>query len=858
MVLAEAERRTGLVDVKKKLALLLGLVLVLVAVFLPGCKRAASSFGFGNASESVIHGKLPTNHSGLRREVRLTDNVIAPRGDSWKSELTTIFSSSTAFAEWDLGQPTSIAALYLTGDDNDSYNVSVSDDGQTYRPLWEGRPVGGGGLQPRFADGLKETARYVRVSATGGDGSYALSEFQVFSQTPGTWPPKPTVKDSIPPDEVLRNKILAFGLALSILVIFTWKGAPIWWTLLLLLVPAAAGFDLWRALSIAWPPSTREVALVRGVVAAVGALVVVREVFAPAKLLANRRVTIGAFGVCAALSIGAFYNLGHPQFHDYQNGRPGFVHNFDMRVYFPIAKYFKELRFDGLYLGSVAAYVDDDKSVTLESLRNQQLRSLRTHRMQSVGDSMADIKEVQSRFSPQRWEDFKRDMRYFRENMGVRDYLGSMSDHGGNATPVWFLFGHALFRNAWASNTTLTITAMLDPILMIIALGLVWRAFGVRTALICAIVFGANDFYMFGTCWAGATLRHDWLAYLAIGIALLKLEKWMLAGALLMLSGLIRAFPFFALVGAALPAIWWFGEHIVANKRLPSIAIIKQHQMPILKVALGALITGVVLFLASSALFGFRSWPEWLHKVGMLHRDPHVNHVSLRALIGGPDGIHNRVLAARSSLFAAGIILFAVMVAVGGRRKNIALAATLGTLMIPIVFHPANYYAHFIFVLPMLAVELNDSKKGGALWPMKPAGGGLWIALLGMCAAQYFVAIEKDLGLHFYFSSALIVVCTAALLLVTLASDFGLARQLAPVGVPPDSAPPAPAEEPSPSAEEAAAEDPVSADAPPAEDVDPGASPPDTETTPSSGESDSSESADAEPIAAADRPSSPD
>ena len=203
---------------------------------------------------------------------------------------------------------------------------------------------------------------------------------------------------------------------------------------------------------------------------------------------------------------------------------------------------------------------------------------------------------------------------------------------------------------------------------MLIALGLVWRAFGVRTALICAIVFGANDFYMFGTCWAGATLRHDWLAYLAIGIALLKLEKWMLAGALLMLSGLIRAFPFFALVGAALPAIWWFGEHIVANKRLPSIATIKQHQMPILKVALGALITGVVLFLASSALFGFRSWPEWLHKVGMLHRDPHVNHVSLRALIGGPDGIHNRVLAARSSLFAAGSHQFPGGCGAGGRR----------------------------------------------------------------------------------------------------------------------------------------------------------------------------------------------
>ena len=180
---------------KKKLALALGLVLVLIAVLLPGCKRAASTFGFGGGSESVIHGKLPTKHSGLRREASLTDNVAAPRGDFWKSELTTVFSSAEAFAEWDLGQPTPITALYLTGDDNDSYNVSVSDDGQTFRLLWEGRPVGGGGLQPRSVDDLQATARFVRVSATGGDGSYALSEFQVFSQKPSVWPPRPSVKD---------------------------------------------------------------------------------------------------------------------------------------------------------------------------------------------------------------------------------------------------------------------------------------------------------------------------------------------------------------------------------------------------------------------------------------------------------------------------------------------------------------------------------------------------------------------------------------------------------------------------------------------------------------------------------------
>jgi hypothetical protein len=376
-------------------------------------------------------------------------------------------------------------------------------------------------------------------------------------------------------------------------------------------------------------------------------------------------------------------------------------------------------------------------------------------------------------------------MRYFRENMGVRDYLGSMSDHGGNATPVWFLFGYALFANAPASNTTLTITAMLDPLLLLVAFGCIWRAFGLRTMLVSAIIFGANDFYMFGTCWAGATLRHDWMAYLAIGICMLKLEHWKLAGVFLMMSGLIRAFPFFALVGAAIPTFWWLYDHVRTNKKLPSWATFKQAQRPVLTVALAALITGVVAFLASSAMFGFRAWPEWYHKVSMLQRDPHVNHVSLRALIGGPDGIHTRVMAARASVYIAAIVAFSLMVLFAARKKHISQAATLGTLMIPVAFHPANYYIHFIFVLPMLGLELKRQKEEtGSLWPIKPSDAMIWVVMLLLCAAEYGAAIEKDLGLRFYFSSAMIILTVTTLLVMELIRDYDLGAQLVPAGVP--------------------------------------------------------------------------
>lgn len=853
---------------KKYAAIVAGISLVLLALFLPGCNSRVGRFFGSGASESLIHGKAASKSTGVRRDALLTDNVAAPRADFWKSELTAIFSSAQAFVEWDLGKSTPIRAAYLQGDDNDIYTLSISEDGASFTPIWEARPSGGGGLQARSTDTLQGQGRYIRITAGAGDGSYAVSELQVFSQKPAVWPPNPQVRDSLPPDEVLRSKILIFGLALAVAVALAYKGAPIWWTFALAILPLAAGFDAYRALVLAWPPGTREVALVRGVFAAVGCLIVLRETFSPPRFLADRRVSVAALGLCAVMASAAFYNLGSPQFHDYKNDKPGFVHNFDMRVYFPIAKYFKELRFDGLYLGSVAAYVDDDKSVTLHSLAFTQLRSLKTHRMVKVSESEADIKEVRSRFTDARWQDFKRDMRYFRENMGVRDYLGSMSDHGGNATPVWFLFGHLMFANAHANNTTLTITAMLDPLLLLIAFGCVWRAFGFRTMLVCAIVFGANDFYMFGTCWAGATLRHDWMAYLCIGICMLKLERWSLAGVFLMLSGLIRAFPFFALVGAAIPTMWWLYEHVRANKKLPSIALIKEKQGHILKVALAALITGVVLFLASSAMFGFRSWPEWLHKVSMLQRDPHVNHVSLRALIGGPDGIHTRVMAARQSVYIAAIATFALMVFFSARKKHISQAATLGTLMIPIAFHPANYYIHFIFVLPLLAIQLR-TKKGeeAAAWPIKPADAMFWVVLLLLCAAEYGAAIEKDLGLHFYYSSAMIILAVTTILVMELVREYNLGAQLLPAGLPlpVGGAPPIPIAtepEPAPPSEDLpAAAAPVS-EAPtegPTTDESPAqAAPPASTPTPEVSADTSARKADDKTTAAEDEPKKSD
>src|SRR5690606_31303818 len=142
-------------------------------------------------------------------------------------------------------------------------------------------------------------------------------------------------------------------------------------------------------------------------------------------------------GVLAALSIFAFYNMGTPQFFDHKGREPSVVHNYDMRVYFPVAKYFKELKYDGLYLASVASYAEEHGGVKTPQVQRAELRDLRDHRMRKVSDIEAEVVAVKQRFSDARWNEFKKDMKYFWETMGPGGYLGSMADHGGNATPVW-------------------------------------------------------------------------------------------------------------------------------------------------------------------------------------------------------------------------------------------------------------------------------------------------------------------------------------------------------------------------------------------------------------------------------------
>ena len=132
------------------------------------------------AEGNLLAGKVPSQSEGITEPQRMTDGVASPEGDEWKSTRTSVIAIN-GFAVWDLGEVKPIRAAMLQGDNNDDYLLEGSGDGTTWAPLWRVHTIGEPGLRLRMIRTLEEKARYVRLTARGGDGSFSVSEIELHS-----------------------------------------------------------------------------------------------------------------------------------------------------------------------------------------------------------------------------------------------------------------------------------------------------------------------------------------------------------------------------------------------------------------------------------------------------------------------------------------------------------------------------------------------------------------------------------------------------------------------------------------------------------------------------------------------------
>jgi hypothetical protein len=740
------------------------------------------------AAGDLLAGKRPIRAEGASRPGRMTDAAISVDGGFWRTDLTSVVSGSGEVV-WDLGQVRPIRCGFLQGDNNDWYELGGSEDGTNFTPMWSASPiVGKPGMQSRTVQDLQKSARYVKLTAHGGDGFYSVSELGLFSGCAQDWPPRFVAREGTPEDEAVRWKLVILGIAAVGFMLVNHKGRQDW-VRLLIVIPAgialSATLDLWQL----WPLEEAEQTYVRALVAALAATLVLREYFAPERYPVRPRAVIPTLGLLALVAVASYYHFGMPQFRDNSKGRQTLVHPWDMRVYFPVAKYFDELRFDGLYVASVAAHLDNHPGMTIDQLARVNLRDLHDNEMRTVKDVADEVDSIRQRFSPARWESFKKDMKYFEDVMGAGDYLGSMQDHGGNATPVWIAGAYLLWRNAPANELTLTLTALIDPALLILMFVVLARTFGTRVMLICLIVWGTTDFSRFGTNLMGSTLRADWMVALGLGASALKTRRWALGGGLVAYGGLIRAFPAFSTFFLAVPPAWWLLDTARATRRLPALKELAAAQSPALRAMAGALGTVVVLVGISSAMFGFSgAWVAWTHKIVLHAEQPNSNHVGIRNLVAYSPSLSARAIsesnrssawvswqetqrqtfARRKPLFYLGVLAFLGLGLWACRGRRLDQAAIIGTLMIPVFFYPANYYCHYVFLIPLLA-----TRRGPVLPWFEPEGRTLFGRVSGIVLAMGVVqlpTLAEWPDVTYTYESA-IMMTAYALILYPLARD---------------------------------------------------------------------------------------
>ncbi len=711
----------------------------------------------------MLAGLAPSRSVHVRTPLAMTDGQALMNGRPWDYAPSSHFTRRRGYVEYDLGARRSIGAIWILADHNDTYHVQVSDDGRSFDTLWVIPEARGRGFQPRFEGGLGTATRYLRIGPLEGDDRYAISEVRVYEEPRAEPPDVPRIAGYVP-GRTFRSRTLVFGLALVAWLLLSVARSPRWWRVLAALFPLVAGAQLVSQLVVEWPIGSREVSLVRGTVAAVAASAVALEAFA-VRLRPGRGVVLAVLAICGAIAFMAFYNLGHPQFYDHDTEERTFAHYLDLRQYYTTAKYFDEIGYSGIYAADVAAYLENVPGASMERLARTPMRDLETLRVSSVADQGQAIAEAPRWFAEDRWEEYKRDTEFFRRAMGDRSYLETLVDMGGNATPVWIATTHLLFNAIDPSDLAFTLTGLVDVVLILLALIAVGRTFGPRTMLVCMVVFGANDFIMYGTNWGGATLRHDWMAYLAFGLCSLKKERYALGGALFAASAMIRAFPALALAGAALPALWWLVDYRRSQGRFPPLSVIQIEQHPFVRIVAGASAAAALLFVFSIAVLPGDAWMSWIQKVGRLSSGTQANHISLRLFLSGSESAY-RTLLERMPLFVAAIAAMVLLVIAGARRASPLQAALLGLMLIPAVFYPANYYSHFVWLLPMLAVERPAKSR-----PVRPADALIWVTLLLMCSVQYFAVLAPDQVLRFWLNSALLFASLSTLLVVWRCRD---------------------------------------------------------------------------------------
>lgn len=452
------------------------------------------------------------------------------------------------------------------------------------------------------------------------------------------------------------------------------------------------------------------------VVAALAALLFARRaVLAPTAVRRAERALLIALAGCAWAVYLNFFAL---------HGGGTFVHLHDAAHTYLGAKYFSELRYDGLYPAMLRAEAESYES----RFRDRRARDLDDGSVVHARELLVRSGAVRDRFTPARWTDFKNDLASFQRRLGG-GYANLLLDRGFNGPPPWVAVAGPLANlvpaGDWSALLRLLVAdvVLLAGVFVLVAWGFGWE--GLLAALLYyAVLEGASLGWT-----TGSLLRNSWLFALSAAAAALQRGRPLAAGVALSFAALDRLFPAAFAVALMLRAVarrLREGALPAADRRL-----------------LGSFAaSSSVLLLATLAATGWSAWVEYGRSVlRVAWRNDSVNMLGLARLLGLDGSVFG---------VAAAALCLALLVALALRRaQGLAPAATFA-LGLALLYAGVVLYNYYYVALLLLA----------AGYARRP---DLLALLFAIEAATYTLELFEDRGAYIgWYRNVLVALAIAA------------------------------------------------------------------------------------------------
>lgn len=210
----------------------------------------------------------------------------------------------------------------------------------------------------------------------------------------------------------------------------------------------------------------------------------------------------------------------------------------DTAYYYTNSKYLAELGYDGLY---AAALVCDQERGAPRTSHIGTIRDLRDDELRTRQEELVHGAEVKAGFTPERWAGFCHDIEYFLDRLDKKSLASNFFvDHGYNPPPTWSVVGGNLALAVDVERLKWICEA--DTVLVVAMFGVAWWVFGFEATawiMLFYVVTFSGRWPILGM----AIMRFDWVAALLVGLAMLRANRYGLAGASLAYAAMNRVFP---------------------------------------------------------------------------------------------------------------------------------------------------------------------------------------------------------------------------------------------------------------------------------------------------------------------------